>query len=55
MIDALLKDYQAKLDSRFDIILSENGQLYDEVISACRYSVINGGKRIRPVLYVFRH
>ncbi|MBR3968257.1 MAG: polyprenyl synthetase family protein [Clostridia bacterium] len=50
MIDALLKDYQAKLDSRFDIILSENGQLYDEVISACRYSVINGGKRIRPVL-----
>ena len=50
MIDALLKDYQAKLDSRFDIILSENGQLYDEVISACRYSVLNGGKRIRPVL-----
>lgn len=50
MIDSLLKDYQAKLDSRFDILLSENGQLYDEVISACRYSVINGGKRIRPVL-----
>lgn len=50
MINALLKEYQAKLDSRFDIILSENGQLYDEVISACRYSVINGGKRIRPVL-----
>ena len=50
MIDALLKDYQAKLDSRFDIILSENGQLYDEVVRACRYSVINGGKRIRPVL-----
>lgn len=50
MVDALLKDYQAKLDSRFDIILSENGQLYDEIISACRYSVINGGKRIRPVL-----
>ena len=24
MIDALLKEYQAKLDSRFDIILSEN-------------------------------
>lgn len=50
MVDALLKDYQAKLDSRFDIILLENGQLYDEIISACRYSVINGGKRIRPVL-----
>lgn len=50
MIDTLLKDYQAKLDSRLDIILSENGQLYDEVIRACHYSVLNGGKRIRPVL-----
>ncbi len=50
MIDTLLKDYGAKLESRFDIILSENGQLYDEVVSACRYSVMNGGKRIRPIL-----
>lgn len=50
MIDTLLKDYQAKLDSRLDIILSENGQLYDEVINACRYAILNGGKRIRPVL-----
>lgn len=50
MIDILLKDYQTKLDSRFDILLSENGQLYDEVVRACRYSVLNGGKRIRPVL-----
>lgn len=50
MIDALLKDYQAKIDSRLDIILSENGQLYDEVISACRYAALNGGKRIRPIL-----
>ncbi len=50
MIDALLKDYQVRLDSRLDIILSESGQLYDEVIRACRYAVLNGGKRIRPVL-----
>ncbi len=50
MVDSLLKDYQARLDSRFDILLSENGQLYDEVISACRYATLNGGKRIRPVL-----
>ena len=50
MIDSLLKEYQAKLDARLDIILSENGQLYDEVLTACRYSVLNGGKRIRPVL-----
>lgn len=50
MIDSLLKDYQAKFDSRLDIILSESGQLYDEILTACRYAVLNGGKRIRPIL-----
>lgn len=50
MIDSLIKDYQARLDSRLDIILSESGQLYDEVLRACNYSVLNGGKRIRPIL-----
>ncbi len=50
MIDLLLKEYQAKLDSRFDILLSEKGQLYDEIVTACRYATLNGGKRIRPVL-----
>lgn len=50
MIDTILKEYQVKIDSRLDIILSENGQLYDEVLTACRYAVLNGGKRIRPVL-----
>ena len=50
MVESLIKDYQAKLDSRLDIILSESGQLYDDVLRACHYSVLNGGKRIRPVL-----
>lgn len=50
MIDLLIKDYQAKLASRLDIILSESGQLYDEVLRACGYAVLNGGKRIRPIL-----
>ena len=50
MIDSLIKDYQVKIDSRFDILLSKNGQLYDDVIEACRYATIDGGKRIRPVL-----
>ena len=50
MVEALLKEYQAKIDSRLDIILCENGQLYNEVLRACRYAVLNGGKRIRPVL-----
>ena len=50
MIESLIKDYQAKLESRLDIILSESGQLYDDVLRACDYAVLNGGKRIRPVL-----
>lgn len=50
MVDMLFKDYQAKINSRLDIILSENDQLYDEIIRACRYAVIDGGKRIRPIL-----
>ena len=50
MVDLLIKDYQAKIDSRLDIILSESGQLYDDVLRACRYAVLNGGKRIRPIL-----
>ncbi len=50
MIDMLLRDYQAKLNARLDIILAQSGQLYDDVVKAGRYSVLNGGKRIRPVL-----
>ena len=50
MIESLIKDYQAKLESRLDIIPSESGQLYDDVLRACGYAVLNGGKRIRPVL-----
>ena len=50
MVDTFLQNFQAKIDARLDILLSENGQLYDETIKAARYSVLNGGKRIRPAL-----
>ena len=50
MIDAFLKNFQAKIDARLDILLSETGQLYDENIRAARYSLLNGGKRIRPAI-----
>lgn len=50
MVDILLKDYQAKLEARLDIILAQSGQLYDEVVSAARYGILDGGKRIRPIL-----
>ena len=50
MVEMLLKDYQAKLDARLNIILTESGQLFDDVVKASRYGVLNGGKRIRPIL-----
>lgn len=50
MIEIFLKNFQAKIDARLDILLSETGQLYDEAVRAARYSLLNGGKRIRPAI-----
>lgn len=50
MIDRILSEYQAKIDARLDILLSESDKKYDEVIRAARYSLISSGKRIRPIL-----
>lgn len=50
MISTLLKNFQVKMDARLDILLSETGQLYDELVRAARYSLLNGGKRIRPFI-----
>ncbi len=50
MAEMMLKAFQAKIDARLDILLTESGQLYDEVIKAARYSLLNGGKRIRPAI-----
>lgn len=50
MIDMLLKEYQAKINARLDILVPENGQLYDNVSKAARYGLLSGGKRIRPIL-----
>lgn len=50
MIDTALKNFQVKIDARLDILLSETGQLYDELVRASRYSLLDGGKRIRPFI-----
>ena len=50
MIEEKLQEYAAKIDARLDIILSESGQHYDEVVRAGRYSLLSGGKRIRPII-----
>lgn len=50
MIETLMESYKARIDSRLDIIVPESGRLFDSVVKAGRYSLINGGKRIRPIL-----
>lgn len=50
MIDTALKNFQTKIDARLDILLSESGQLYDQNIRVARYSLLDGGKRIRPFI-----
>lgn len=50
VIEMLIKNFQTKIDARLDILLSETGQPYDDVVRAARYSIIDGGKRIRPFI-----
>ncbi len=50
MLDMILNEYKTKIDARLDILVSENGQRYDEVVRAARYSLLSGGKRIRPII-----
>ena len=50
MPEIMLKEYRTHIDLRLDMLLSESGQKYDEVVRAARYSLLCGGKRIRPVL-----
>ena len=48
--DELINSYRAKLDARFDILLNDGDFSYKKVIEAAKYSLMNGGKRIRPIL-----
>ncbi len=50
MFDTSFKEKKAKIDMRLDMLLSESGQKYDELVRAARYSLLSGGKRIRPIL-----
>lgn len=49
-VDAMLRDYQAKLQNRLDILLPESDRLYSRTVRAARYSLLAGGKRLRPIL-----
>lgn len=50
MIENLIEEYKLKIDSRLDILNSVPGQPYDGIIDAGRYSLLAGGKRIRPII-----
>ena len=50
MIDSVLNDYKLKIESRLDMLNALSSQPYDGVIDAARYSLLAGGKRIRPII-----
>jgi geranylgeranyl diphosphate synthase type II len=51
MITNLLNDYKVLIENEIDRLYPQNNEvLYKEVIDASRYSLLLGGKRIRPVI-----
>ena len=45
-----LKTYQLEIDSKLNELLSQTSECYDIIFDASRYSLLNSGKRIRPIL-----
>ncbi len=50
MIESIIEEYRQKIDSRLDMLNALSGQPYDGVIDASRYSLLAGGKRVRPII-----
>ncbi len=50
MIGERLKQYQTMLEKKLESYLPEEGTQQADVAEAMRYSLLDGGKRIRPVL-----
>ncbi|MBO4693275.1 MAG: polyprenyl synthetase family protein [Clostridia bacterium] len=49
-IDSVIEEYQLKIDSRLEMLSASSDQPYDAVFDAGRYSLLAGGKRIRPII-----
>ena len=49
-MNALFKDYKQMVENRIEELFPEADCSYYVVIKAARYSLLNGGKRIRPVI-----
>lgn len=52
MIDSLLKNRKVLIENRIEQLLPSSCEKYGKVIDASRYSLILGGKRIRPILMI---
>ena len=50
MLNRLLNGYKTVFEEQIDFLFPDNNYPYDSVLKAARYSLLNGGKRIRPVL-----
>ena len=51
MVDKVLKDYKTLIDKEIDRLFPMvDTEWYSEVIEASRYSLLLGGKRIRPII-----
>ncbi|MBQ3052332.1 MAG: polyprenyl synthetase family protein [Clostridia bacterium] len=50
MINKILEYYRSLVDERIDKLFPKMDTGYKRVVEAARYSILNGGKRIRPVI-----
>jgi farnesyl diphosphate synthase len=47
---ARLDHYRSRVDAKLDAVLKPDGEVPDDLLDAMRYSVLGGGKRVRPLL-----
>ena len=50
MIKGILENYRKLVDNRINELFPESDVKYNEVIKAARYSLLSGGKRLRPFI-----
>ena len=50
MIDSIIKDYAEKFENRLTETIGSSSEKYSVIYDACRYSLLLGGKRLRPFL-----
>lgn len=50
MVNALFESYKPLIENRINDLLCESDNRYNEVVKAARYSLLLGGKRIRPII-----